>query len=265
MAILIGRTAQENDELLRNRYGAPISGCMPAIGRAHMSSSRDERARASLWKCCSTPAMLAIYYSKGRSNGGGNLYYTSVEIPEAGQGRPKGLVLPAHEKNLAVRIAEPRIRELRALMGGGRIKKSASRSQWARVARAAILALLARTVMPSSLRSTTAVCPGEVPLEYQRGQRVLDFGLDDSSHGPRPVGRIVALLGEIGLSGFLHLESDAPLSQAPESSATSSSSTWRASPLSRGLKTTISSTRLTNSGLKRRFSSASAEPFISDR
>jgi predicted ribosome quality control (RQC) complex YloA/Tae2 family protein len=61
--------------------------------------------------------MLAIYYSKGRSNGGGNLYYTFAKYLRRAKDGPKGLVIPAQEKNLSVRLDDARIRELRSLIG----------------------------------------------------------------------------------------------------------------------------------------------------
>lgn len=60
---------------------------------------------------------LAIYYSKGRANGGGDLYYTFAKNLRRVKGGPKGLVLPAHEKNLAVQVDEHRIKELRSMIG----------------------------------------------------------------------------------------------------------------------------------------------------
>jgi predicted ribosome quality control (RQC) complex YloA/Tae2 family protein len=61
--------------------------------------------------------MLAIYYSKGRSNGGGDLYYTFVKYLRRAKDGPVGLVLPTHEKNLAVKLDDSRMKELRALIG----------------------------------------------------------------------------------------------------------------------------------------------------
>jgi len=58
-----------------------------------------------------------MYYSKGRSNGGGDLYYTFVKYLRRAKDGPKGLVIPTHEKNLSVRLDEARIRQLRSLMG----------------------------------------------------------------------------------------------------------------------------------------------------
>ena len=60
---------------------------------------------------------LAIFYSKGRNNGEGNLFYTQVKyLRRAKNGpkgkAPKGLVIPTQEKNLHVRVEADRLREL---------------------------------------------------------------------------------------------------------------------------------------------------------
>jgi predicted ribosome quality control (RQC) complex YloA/Tae2 family protein len=55
---------------------------------------------------------LAIFYSKGRNNGEGDLFYTPVKYLRRARGAPRGTVLPAHEKNLHVKVEEKRLREL---------------------------------------------------------------------------------------------------------------------------------------------------------
>ena len=55
---------------------------------------------------------LAIFYSKGRNNGEGDLFYTPVKYLRRAKDGPKGLVLPTHEKNLHVKVDGERLREL---------------------------------------------------------------------------------------------------------------------------------------------------------
>jgi len=115
--ILIGRSAKENDELLR-RHVRGSDLWMHA--RDYAGSYVFVKARAG--KSFPLDIMidagnLAIYYSKGRANGGGELYYTLAKHLRRAKDGPKGLVLPANEKNLHVNLEEARLRELRALMG----------------------------------------------------------------------------------------------------------------------------------------------------
>jgi len=115
--ILIGRSAKENDELLR-RHVRGSDLWMHA--RDYAGSYVFVKARAG--KSFPLDIMLdagnlAIYYSKGRANGGGELYYTLAKHLRRAKDGPKGLVLPSNEKNLHVNLEEARLRELRALMG----------------------------------------------------------------------------------------------------------------------------------------------------
>jgi predicted ribosome quality control (RQC) complex YloA/Tae2 family protein len=55
---------------------------------------------------------LAIFYSKGRNNGEGDLFYTPVKYLRRAKDGPKGLVLPTQEKNLHIKVEEKRLKEL---------------------------------------------------------------------------------------------------------------------------------------------------------
>jgi predicted ribosome quality control (RQC) complex YloA/Tae2 family protein len=55
---------------------------------------------------------LAIFYSKGRNNGEGDLFYTSVKHLRRVKDGPKGLVIPTQEKNLHIKVDEKRLRVL---------------------------------------------------------------------------------------------------------------------------------------------------------
>lgn len=115
--ILIGRTAQENDELLRKHVRGSDLWLHARDWPGSYVFIKGRKGKSVPLEMLLDAGMLAIYYSKGRSNGGGNLYYTFAKYLRRAKDGPKGLVLPAHEKNLAVTISEPRIRELRALIG----------------------------------------------------------------------------------------------------------------------------------------------------
>jgi predicted ribosome quality control (RQC) complex YloA/Tae2 family protein len=55
---------------------------------------------------------LAIFYSKGRNSGEGDLFYTPVKYLRRAKDGPKGLVIPTQEKNLHVRVEAERLKEL---------------------------------------------------------------------------------------------------------------------------------------------------------
>jgi predicted ribosome quality control (RQC) complex YloA/Tae2 family protein len=55
---------------------------------------------------------LAVFYSKGRNSGEGDLFYTQVKYLRRAKDGPKGLVLPTQEKNLHVRVESSRLKEL---------------------------------------------------------------------------------------------------------------------------------------------------------
>jgi predicted ribosome quality control (RQC) complex YloA/Tae2 family protein len=55
---------------------------------------------------------LALFYSKARSGGQADLYYTHVKYLRRPKEGKKGLVLPTHEKNLLVRHDQRRLDRL---------------------------------------------------------------------------------------------------------------------------------------------------------
>lgn len=55
---------------------------------------------------------LALFYSKARTGGRGELYYTQVKYLRRSKDGPLGLVLPTQEKNLSVTLEEDRLKRL---------------------------------------------------------------------------------------------------------------------------------------------------------
>ncbi len=115
--MLIGRSATENDELLRRHvrgndlwlHARDYSGSYVFIkAKAGKSIPLDILLDAG---------MLALHYSKGRSAGAGDCYYTHAKYLRRVRNGPKGLVIPTQEKNLRIKIDETRLRELRRLIG----------------------------------------------------------------------------------------------------------------------------------------------------
>jgi predicted ribosome quality control (RQC) complex YloA/Tae2 family protein len=117
--IIVGRDAKENDELLR-RF---------VKGRDLWLHVRDYAGSYVFIKYRSGKSVpldvlldagnLALFYSKGRNNASGDLYYTSVKYLRRVKNGPKGLVIPTQEKNLHISLDPARLRRLE----GCRIRK----------------------------------------------------------------------------------------------------------------------------------------------
>jgi predicted ribosome quality control (RQC) complex YloA/Tae2 family protein len=115
--ILVGRNASENDELLRHH----IKGSDLWLHARDWAGSyvfvKARKGKSFPLEILVDAGMLALYYSKGRANGSGDLYYTQAKYLRRAKDGPKGLVIPTQEKNLSVKIDEARIKELRSLIG----------------------------------------------------------------------------------------------------------------------------------------------------
>jgi predicted ribosome quality control (RQC) complex YloA/Tae2 family protein len=110
--ILVGRSSKENDELLR-RHAKGNDLWLHA--RDYPGSYVFVKARQGK----SVPldvlldaANLALYHSKGRNAGSGDLYYTQVKYLRRAKDGPRGLVIPTQEKNLHVCLDHARIKRL---------------------------------------------------------------------------------------------------------------------------------------------------------
>jgi predicted ribosome quality control (RQC) complex YloA/Tae2 family protein len=112
--IMVGRDAAENDALLR--------GCVK--GRDLWLHARDFPGSYVFIKQRSGKTVpldilldagnLALFYSKGRGNGEGDLFYTQVKYLRRVKNGPKGLVIPTQEKNLHIKTDPRRLKELEA-------------------------------------------------------------------------------------------------------------------------------------------------------
>ncbi len=110
--ILVGRSAAENDTLLR-RY---------VRGNDYWLHTRDFPGGYVFIKAIKGKSIpletlldagnLALYYSKGRNSGKGELYYTQVKYLRRAKDGPKGLVLPTQEKNLSIALDQKRLDSL---------------------------------------------------------------------------------------------------------------------------------------------------------
>jgi predicted ribosome quality control (RQC) complex YloA/Tae2 family protein len=111
--ILVGRSAKENDELLRRHVrgndwwlhcrdypGAYVFVKVPAGKPPPLETLLDA-------------ANLALHFSRAKNSGAGDVYYTQVKHLRRAKDGPKGLVLPTQEKNLRVKLDPARIERLK--------------------------------------------------------------------------------------------------------------------------------------------------------
>ncbi len=110
---MVGRSAADNDELLRS-YVA---------GNDYWFHARDwpgayvfvktPRGKSVPLEVMLDAANLAVFYSKGRTVGSGDVYYTQVKFLRRAKGGKSGLVIPTREKNLFVRLDSGRVERVR--------------------------------------------------------------------------------------------------------------------------------------------------------
>jgi predicted ribosome quality control (RQC) complex YloA/Tae2 family protein len=110
--IIVGRDAAENDELLRRHVkGNDLWLHVRDVPGSYVFIKQRSGKTVPL-EILLDAGNLAVFYSKGRNNGGGDLFYTPVKYLRRVKNGPKGLVIPTQEKNLHIKVDENRLREL---------------------------------------------------------------------------------------------------------------------------------------------------------
>ncbi|MCF0241642.1 MAG: fibronectin-binding domain-containing protein [Treponema sp.] len=116
--ILVGRDANENDELLRHHVRGEDLWLhvrdFPG-GYVFIKHRKDKTVPLDILL---DAANLAVYYSKARNTGKTDLYYTKVKYLRRAKNGPKGLVLPTQEKNLCITPDKERLSKLDMLLNG---------------------------------------------------------------------------------------------------------------------------------------------------
>lgn len=110
--ILVGRTAAENDELLRHFVRGQDMWLHTrdfAGGYVFIKARKDKTVPLDVLLAAGN---LAVYHSKARKNGKADLYYTQVKHLRRAKNGPKGLVLPTNEKNLSITLDPAILRKL---------------------------------------------------------------------------------------------------------------------------------------------------------
>ena len=116
--ILVGRDASENDELLRRHVKGNDLWLHARDYHGSYVFIKQRSGKTVPLDILLDAGNLAVFYSKGRNNAEGDLFYTSVKYlrraKNGAKGKaPKGLVIPTQEKNLHIKIDETRLRSLK--------------------------------------------------------------------------------------------------------------------------------------------------------
>ncbi len=107
--ILVGRTANENDQLLRKHVRGNDYWLHARDYPGAYVFIKDIPGKSVPLEVLLDAGNLALYYSKGRNSGKGEVYYTRVKYLRRAKGEKKGTVLPTQEKNLSIRLDKDKI------------------------------------------------------------------------------------------------------------------------------------------------------------
>ncbi len=114
--ILVGRTASENDELLRHYVRGNDLWLHTRDFAGGYVFIKAKSGKSFPLEIMLYAGNLAVYHSKARKNRSADLYYTEVKHLRRAKNGPKGLVLPTHEKNLFIKIDDEKLRALDELV-----------------------------------------------------------------------------------------------------------------------------------------------------
>jgi len=110
--LLVGRTAAENDELLRRHVKGSDLWLHTRDWPGGYVFIKHQNGKTVPLDILLDAGTLALFYSKGRKAGTADLYYTHVKYLRRAKGAPKGTVLPTNERNLTVKLEDERLKAL---------------------------------------------------------------------------------------------------------------------------------------------------------
>ena len=113
--ILVGRDANENDELLRHHVRGDDLWLHVRDFPGGYVFIKARKGKTVPLEILLDAANLAVHYSKARGDSKVDLYYTHVKYLRRAKNGPKGLVLPTQEKNLCVTPDRERLKKLEFL------------------------------------------------------------------------------------------------------------------------------------------------------
>ena len=108
---MVGRTASENDELLRHYVKGQDWWLHARDWHGGYVFIKNQNGKSIPLDTLLDAGNLALFYSKGRKNGKGDLYYTQVKYLRRAKNAPKGTVLPTNE-NLFITLDKERLKRI---------------------------------------------------------------------------------------------------------------------------------------------------------
>jgi predicted ribosome quality control (RQC) complex YloA/Tae2 family protein len=111
--IIVGRTASENDELLRTRVRGNDWWFHARDWPGAYVFVKAQAGKSLPLETLLDAGNLAVHFSRGKNAGTADVYYTRVKYLRRAKGAKKGTVLPTQEKNLRIRLDPERIERLK--------------------------------------------------------------------------------------------------------------------------------------------------------
>ncbi len=111
--ILVGRTANENDELLRHHVRGFDMWMHTRDWAGGFVFIKNRPGKTIPLEILLYAGNLAVYYSKARKAQTADIYYTQVKYLRRAKNATKGTVLPTNEKNLTLSLDQERLRKLK--------------------------------------------------------------------------------------------------------------------------------------------------------
>ena len=110
--LYVGRTAAENDELLRHHVRGRDMWLHVRDYSGGYVFIKNKNGKTVPLPVLIAAGNLAVFYSKARRNGQADLYYTAVKDLRRAKNAPKGTVLPSNEKNLSIKLDPAVLKQL---------------------------------------------------------------------------------------------------------------------------------------------------------
>ena len=115
--LYVGRTAAENDELLRHHVRGRDMWLHVRDYSGGYVFIKNKNGKTVPLPVLIAAGNLAVFYSKARRNGQADLYYTAVKDLRRAKNAPKGTVLPSNEKNLSIKLDPAVLKQLEQSRG----------------------------------------------------------------------------------------------------------------------------------------------------
>ncbi len=116
--LLVGRTASENDELLRRHVKGQDMWLHTRDYPGGYVFIKNQKGKTVPLEVLLDAGNLAVFYSKARKAKTADLYYTQVKHLRRAKNGPKGTVLPSNEKNLTITLDDARLKKMEDAANG---------------------------------------------------------------------------------------------------------------------------------------------------